>query len=70
MVSVPNEGFGTYISQLSLGRDMGETDETFQEFLSHKVTVNFNVLRSFMEHRVASNVYSCKVVTLDWNWSD
>jgi len=47
-----------------------EANETFHELLLYKMTINFSVLSSLMKHRVFNNIYSCKIITFDWNGTD
>jgi len=67
MVSAPNEWLSTYISQLGCGRNMIQANKAFHQFSLNNITINLYVLGMLMEDTVFSNVYGCKIITLDWN---
>lgn len=46
---------------------MSRRDKTLQELVPHNMTINLQMLCSFMENRVLRNVKCCHIVTIEWN---
>ena len=64
------ERLSANISKLMLIGDITETEKTFHELLTNKVTIKFNVFRALMKDWIFGNIYGCQIVTIDWNWSN
>ena len=62
--------FGESICELGFGIDMMERNQACKQFLPHEVAIKLNMLGSFMEHRVPSNVDSSLAITFNWYGSD
>ena len=52
------QSFGEAISNLVICGDRKQSDAALLNLLANQMTVKFNVLRSFMEHGILSNLDS------------
>jgi hypothetical protein len=58
------ESLGEEICQLMLRRNRKEFHKASKELLSNKMTINFEMLRSFMKNGVSSNMNRTTIVTI------
>ena len=58
------EGFCENVSGLMFGSDVCQCEYAFFKFLLNKMTVNFNMFCSLMEHKILSNVQCSLTVTV------
>ena len=62
--------FGESICELSFGMYMVEKNQACQQLLPHEMAIKLNMLGSFMEHRVPSNVDGSLTIAFNWDGSD
>lgn len=55
------------IGRMSGNRDIGRRNLLCLKFITNKMTVNLNVLSSFMKHGVGRNVKSSLIITKQWS---
>ena len=62
------EALSENIRQLFIGGHMVNGNEPLLQFITHKMTINFNVLSSLIEDMIVIYVYSSLTVTVHNNW--
>ena len=60
---VTTQSFIKNIGKLMASRDVSCGDDLSKEFFTNKVTINVNILGSFMKNGVGNNVKGCFIVT-------
>jgi hypothetical protein len=63
-MSLSSHSFGEDISNLEIGRDVRKRYHSTFQGVSNRMTINLNVLGTFMENRIGGNLNSTSVISM------